>query len=967
MKHRNFTLRVQKYILFTILSFIFFSSLEAQKVDQKFIEELKSDRRGPYKDIKWFCEDGTVREARDPCPEPLEGVQHARYKDKVANLASKNHIFLDQILVGTEYSDFWDDANQNSRLKQYQITNFLYEADNGWILQEAKNYRGAKQVEDEQKWGQEYLEWLSNSDTRIRDNFLLIRLAAEDIPHGEENRTSQKVRAYSKLLAEEESKFMDLRIKIHNNPSKDDLSKVKKWKDENVSALDTLESEYLDILIENLELMYTPFDMSDLDNYSRFLPKGSGLKKSIDNFAMNNVDSPPHLRAMETCVLLKDIRDNIYDTQWREARVKMLDLSNHLEELLVQDMASYEAHTLAELRDKICYLTEGLYGSGYLEHWEYTRVKEDIDWLHGSAVGLEDLDNYRFATQKILQWCTQMVQSLYAEPIQEFHKFEPLVYGFTDDKIRSSIVLPMGRTVEKLNTLFNNTMKSSSIIMGDKNISGLQGLNPGIAKGELVVLSIAAENMQLDAQKIYAFDRPPADLKPVAGILNVKEGNPVSHVQLLARNLAIPNALITSDVLNNLSKYDGKEVFYAVSPKGTLVLKLAEEMSDEENDLFNKNKKEKDRVTIATEKIKLHADSLLNMSKIDATYSGIWCGPKAANLGQLKKMFPKNVVDGIVIPFGIFKDHMDQNIPEIKESYWSYLKRIFDNEKAMIQDQVDRKEIECVTLQELQYLHNEIEKMPLKKTLIENLEREFKDILGRSMGNLPVFLRSDTNMEDLPQFTGAGLNLTLFNVLDKQRILDGIKEVWASPYTERSYQWRQQYLENPEEVYPSILIIPSVNVDKSGVIITKGVSRGGDGDMSISFSRGVGGAVEGQSAESYVIHNRGYTELISPGRETKYRTIPATGGSTYAYSTFIDPVLDNGNLKALTLMSQQISDKMDKATGGHGPYDIELGIKDDKIWLFQVRPFVENKSANGSLYLTSLNPTYEDKYIILDQ
>lgn len=29
------------------------------------IQEFKEDPRGPYRDIKWFCDDGTVREARE--------------------------------------------------------------------------------------------------------------------------------------------------------------------------------------------------------------------------------------------------------------------------------------------------------------------------------------------------------------------------------------------------------------------------------------------------------------------------------------------------------------------------------------------------------------------------------------------------------------------------------------------------------------------------------------------------------------------------------------------------------------------------------------------------------------------------------------------------------------------------------------------------------------------------------------
>jgi hypothetical protein len=39
-----------------------------------------------------------------------------------------------------------------------------------------------------------------------------------------------------------------------------------------------------------------------------------------------------------------------------------------------------------------------------------------------------------------------------------------------------------------------------------------------------------------------------------------------------------------------------------------------------------------------------------------------------------------------------------------------------------------------------------------------------------------------------------------------------------------------------------------------------------------------------------------------------------------------------------------------------GPYDVELGFKDNKLWLFQVRPFVENKRAKTSEYLESITP-----------
>ena len=47
--------------------------------------------------------------------------------------------------------------------------------------------------------------------------------------------------------------------------------------------------------------------------------------------------------------------------------------------------------------------------------------------------------------------------------------------------------------------------------------------------------------------------------------------------------------------------------------------------------------------------------------------------------------------------------------------------------------------------------------------------------------------------------------------------------------------------------------------------------------------------------------------------------------------------------------------------------DVELGFQDDKLWLFQIRPFVENKNALSNGYLDSISPkTNPDEYIEMD-
>jgi hypothetical protein len=149
---------MKKQILFSFLASIFSIVIFSQNLSNQYITEqiavFKNDVRGPYKDIRWFCKDGSVRQPKDPCPLEIgPGVQHARYKDVVENIGKKNHVFLGQILAYSTNQEFWDSQNHNSRIKQYQLDKYLRSVDDGWVLQKAQYYRGAVQVEDEEAWG----------------------------------------------------------------------------------------------------------------------------------------------------------------------------------------------------------------------------------------------------------------------------------------------------------------------------------------------------------------------------------------------------------------------------------------------------------------------------------------------------------------------------------------------------------------------------------------------------------------------------------------------------------------------------------------------------------------------------------------------------------------------------------------------------------------------------------------------
>ncbi len=962
-----------KLLLFLLIAILIaFESFEAQEKESSeitsIITKFKKDARGPYKAIRWFCPDGSTVAPDQRCPEP-GGVQRAQYKDEVIKLAVEKHIFIGQILAATSFEEFWDEQNNNSRLKQYQIEKYLREIDNGWVLRKAQYYRGAFQAEDEAAWAKKFFEQLLIDDEILKSKFMLIRESIKDIPHAGDDNKAQSIRIVSKNISDTLKSFMDLRVKIHGQPETADIIKVKDFRKKNQSSITPSLNNQFNKLINDMEDFFKPADLSSLSKYLKRLPSESKIRTAVENFISDysSVEQTTKKKMLiDISDLLLNIRKELSELPEAEARLTAFDLSVKLESILFKELSGWETKTVSELIEKNYHLAKAATGCGYLELWEWDRVSGRIALPAGDEISIQRLNDLNDNFKRVVEWSTSMFRAYYETAVDIYSSFEPLSEGFFDNKVRASLLLPLGSTVSRFGDYISEKVKNKNFIIGLQGAQQARGLNPGFAQGVLVVVTGSAEDINFTSDKIYVFNKPPADMKPVAGIATVSEGNLVSHVQLLARNLGIPNAVVTHELLNSLKEYDGQKVFYAVSRKGTVIIKKSSEMNNEEKKLFEKKNRSEETVTVPTDKLKLDVKNVLNLRNLKADDSGVLCGPKAANLGQLKYMFPDKVVEGLVIPFGIFRDHMDQKIPGKEISYWQFMNKAFEKREEMIKAGGKPEAIENYIFTELTTLRKEISKMNLKEEFVDEIREAFKSVLGNDLGKIAVFIRSDTNMEDLKDFTGAGLNLTVFNVLEDKKILNAIKEVWASPYTERSFRWRQKFLNNPENVFPSILIIPTVDVDISGVMITAGVTSGDPEDLTIAFSKGAGGAVEGQLAETYLINNKMESTLLSPAREMLYTKLPQTGGTAKASASFNNPLLSQSNIEACYKLSKEIKTKLPGSPGieSAGPYDVELGFKDNKLWLFQVRPFVESKRAVSSGYLLSLDPAPNNNIIM---
>jgi phosphoenolpyruvate synthase/pyruvate phosphate dikinase len=238
--------------------------------------------------------------------------------------------------------------------------------------------------------------------------------------------------------------------------------------------------------------------------------------------------------------------------------------------------------------------------------------------------------------------------------------------------------------------------------------------------------------------------------------------------------------------------------------------------------------------------------------------------------------------------------------------------------------------------------------------------RDGLDRLGLLRGTQTVgcFVRSDTNVEDLDSFNGAGLNLTIFNMGSLDDIYTALKEVWASPFELRSFSWRQTLIDQPLWVLPSVVILESVPSEKSGVLVTCDIDTGDRTKMVIATSEGVGGAVDGTSAETLLWSQNG-VELLTLYKSAWKNALLPGGGRRVVPSSGKDEVLSPAEVAELVAAGKAIDQKLAPALDAHGrprPWDIEFGFSGGKLWLFQSRPFIGNESVKNVPVLAALDP-----------
>lgn len=903
---------------------------------------MKKTPKGPFDGIFWYCQDGAVLP-----PEPYAcstrggGIQHGRLSKRAQALRAAGFL-VGNVLAATD-PEALTDAPGREELKAILLERYLVAADNGWILRRARYYRGAFQAENEMAAAEAILTALSR---RIRgeQDFLLLRQAALLLPLPRNGATVTRAHELSSSLATLDDGFAGLRNKIHGQPDAADAERVRAYARKQGRS----EPEY-EQLAQAIEALFAP---RDLTASARELSARLGTHPLVERLQglIQESSGPrsPAQRFAASAALLAQLRDALADLS-PALRVAVARLGLEVEaeafaagRLLLEDLSgASRARRLAFLG----HAAEALYGVGLLSPRERLEVQEAIIRLAGNLVPLGPYRSELAYLARVPAWAGRELSFHFGDTVAGLSPIEPLAGQFVPERLRASPLLVYAGLLDGLLRDVNGLAGIEHQLFGRPVGAGLRALNPGLARG---VLRLDGADPRPDG--IYVLPETTASLPPVAGVLTLEAGNVLSHVQILASNLGIPNVVVDAGLMPRLRAMAGRRVVLAASPGGRVL--LAEDGSHWDA-IFGKSQPVPTPSTLQPDlaKLDLALRDPIPLGALRAADAGRVAGPKAANLGELRHHYPEAVADGLVIPFGAFLAFLEQPMPGTGKSAYRWMR---DEYRRIAALPAGKRAAESGRLR--QRLREWIGTTNPGAAFRESLAQAMAQRFGAD-GSYAVFVRSDTNMEDLPGFTGAGLNLTVPNVVGVDRVIEAILRVWASPFSERAFAWRQMRLQSPEHVYVSVLLQRSVPVDKSGVMVTLGLEDGSPYWFTVAANEGVGGVVSGQAAEELLIAASTQEVRLLAEASAATRRILGPGGGLEKRPVSGRPVLQPAEVEQLRHLGRELPQRFPQRdeTGRLVPADVEFGFVDGRLALFQIRPYLQSREALRNRFLLGLD------------
>jgi Pyruvate phosphate dikinase, AMP/ATP-binding domain/Lamin Tail Domain len=381
------------------------------------------------------------------------------------------------------------------------------------------------------------------------------------------------------------------------------------------------------------------------------------------------------------------------------------------------------------------------------------------------------------------------------------------------------VLRAQGRQVEALRPL----EATLPLVDADAPFRGvrLQSMDPGVAFGLLRFVSAAAlgADTTLGRDVVLITDDVPNDVPLVGGLITEAFQTPLSHVSILSRNRGTPNMALRDAREDPRVKPLLDQLVRLEVQAGTFSLRVA--TAAEAQAFWEMRRPPGPRVAPRLD-TNLRGLQELTGRGLDDLPS---VGAKAAQLAELMRIQSADPA----CPGPIPTPPIALAIPvvhSLDHAAASGATALLAQHRARPEFAADPR----VRAQALAEVRAAILAFPVDGTLVASVESRARVLFGTRRFRL----RSSSNAEDLPGFSGAGLYQSVSVALgDPDRPLeDGIRQVWASLWMPRAYDERELANIDHERVAMGILIneaYPGVE-RANGVAVSRDVKNPLRGD-----------------------------------------------------------------------------------------------------------------------------------------
>jgi hypothetical protein len=348
-----------------------------------------------------------------------------------------------------------------------------------------------------------------------------------------------------------------------------------------------------------------------------------------------------------------------------------------------------------------------------------------------------------------------------------------------------------------------------------------QALTEGIAYGTLKFVPAAQlHSERLGPNVIVITDDVPNDIPLVGGLITEAFQTPLAHVNVLSQNRGTPNAAL-KNARTALAEHLDKLVRVEVNAGGLHVGEAAPEEAQAYWDSF----------VPAAANVSPRLDESVRGVQPLAEHSLDSLPAIGAKASQLAELYRVDVVvnncPSTTVPLSLPQDSFAIPVVHSREHLEA------SGAKAMLvafeQDE-DFKSDPIIRAEALQQVQQAILDYPVDSTLLAEVEQAVFD----RWGNDRVRLRSSSNTEDLPNFTGAGLytSVAAYWADNDAGIEDGIRIVWASLWNARAYDERRFAGIAPDNIGMGVMVHPAYQSEEAnGVVLTRDVTDLSRGDV----------------------------------------------------------------------------------------------------------------------------------------